>query len=175
MSLRSPAGAAIGGRCHPLDGHRRPGRLHAPISACRQPLRLEQAEQKLAASSHPVRRLQSIHESDVKFTRLKAAAAAAAAAAFVLCVCAFIRCWQLDTGLLTNSTAVHASVRHQMWSLGLFLNICGSAARRGEGADLDDPGKVPEVEGVMGLAGGRLQLSHGLAVHVQCCSDDAGA
>lgn len=38
---------------------------------------------------------------------------------------------------------------------------------------LDDPGKVPQVEGVVGLCGGRQQLGHRLAVHVQSGRDDA--
>lgn len=40
---------------------------------------------------------------------------------------------------------------------------------------LYDPGKVPQVEGVVGLGGGWQQLSHRLAVHVQSCRDDARA
>ena len=40
---------------------------------------------------------------------------------------------------------------------------------------LYDPGKVSQVEGVVGLGGGRQQLGHRLAVHVQGCRDDARA
>ena len=40
------------------------------------------------------------------------------------------------------------------------------------GADLHDPGKVPQVEGVVGLARGGQQLGHGLAVYIQCSCND---
>lgn len=48
-----PAAAATPCHCHPPDGHRTPGRLRAPIAACRQCLHLGQAGKRLVASRPP--------------------------------------------------------------------------------------------------------------------------
>ena len=40
---------------------------------------------------------------------------------------------------------------------------------------LDNPRKVPKVEGVVALGGSGQQLDHGLGVDLKCSGDDGGA